>query len=230
MSTAELQSLHDAIRAEGPLVWLFTGDSITHGLTHTQGQRSYPEHLHELIRGDFGRVRDVVVNTAISGNRIADILADWRWRVDAWQPNIVSLMIGTNDCAVMPDAPVVEPAQFAESLAEFVDRVRAVPAIPILQTPPPLDDLHCPERSRFAEFAAAVRETAVRRDVILIDQLKWLSGFGYGEVPFGLLGDPIHPNAAGHAAMARQFAHVTGLEFPGSRVLALLDGVIAAAH
>ncbi|MBO8584206.1 SGNH/GDSL hydrolase family protein, partial [Staphylococcus aureus] len=71
-ATADLQRLTAALADPAPLNWLITGDSITHGLVHTQGGRSYPEHLHELIRGELARVRDIVINSAISGNRIAD--------------------------------------------------------------------------------------------------------------------------------------------------------------
>ena len=33
-----------------PITWLFVGDSITHGWRHTDGARSYVEHVNETLR------------------------------------------------------------------------------------------------------------------------------------------------------------------------------------
>ena len=84
---------------EVPLIWVFTGDSITHGAKHTHGYRSYPEIFAERIRWELGRTRDIVINTGISGNTTRVILNDLDWRISQFKPNVVSLMIGTNDCA-----------------------------------------------------------------------------------------------------------------------------------
>ncbi|MBO4545343.1 MAG: SGNH/GDSL hydrolase family protein, partial [Verrucomicrobia bacterium] len=32
-----------------PINWVFTGDSITHALVHTLGERSYAEHFEERV-------------------------------------------------------------------------------------------------------------------------------------------------------------------------------------
>jgi lysophospholipase L1-like esterase len=87
---------------------------------HTHGGRSYPEHLHELIRGELERVRDIVLNTAISGNRIVDLLDDWDRRVASWQPDVVTLMIGTNDASDGGPRETISAAEYAASLRDFV--------------------------------------------------------------------------------------------------------------
>ena len=51
-----------------PLTWVSTGDSITHGASHTLGWRSYPEHLAERIRWEMRRGRDMGINTGGSGD------------------------------------------------------------------------------------------------------------------------------------------------------------------
>ncbi len=71
--------------ARPPLTWVLTGDSITHGLVHTQGGRTYAEHLHEIVRGELGRVHDALIDTAISGWRIVQILDDFDRRVATWR-------------------------------------------------------------------------------------------------------------------------------------------------
>lgn len=231
-AAADLRRLAALLAGTDPLNWVITGDSITHGLVHTQGGRSYAEHLHELIRGELGRTRDAVINTAISGHRMPDILGDFDRRVESWRPDVVTLMIGTNDMSTLPDSPFVAPAEFAASLRDFVARVRALGAIPVLQTPPSIDTPNAPGRERIAEFADAVREVAASDDVILVDQNARFTDLGDGGVPWGLMNDPFHPNAAGHAALALELATTLRIQpqaDPG-RTLPLLEARVRAAR
>lgn len=231
-AVTDLRRLADALAGSDPLNWVITGDSITHGLVHTQGGRSYAEHLHELIRGELGRTRDAVINTAISGHRLPDILGDFERRVSSWTPAVVTLMIGTNDLSTLPDSPRVEPEEFAASLRDLVSRVRGIGAIVVLQTPPSIDTPNAPGRERLVEFADAVREVAVSEDVILVDQHARFTELGNGRVPWGLMNDPFHPNAAGHAALALELANVLDLcpQPPSDRTLPLLEALVTAAR
>lgn len=231
-AASDLRRLRDALAGTDPLNWVITGDSITHGLVHTQGGRSYAEHLHELIRGELGRTRDAVINTAISGHRITDILGDWDRRIASWTPDVVTLMIGTNDMATGPGQVTVEPAEFAASLREFVTRARSAGTIVVLQTPPSIDIPNAPGRERIIAFADAVREVATSEDVILVDQHARFTELGNGGVPWGMMNDPFHPNAAGHAALALELANALDIcPQPGNdRVLPLLEARVAAAR
>src|SRR5690606_6142179 len=69
------------LKDKKPLNWLFTGDSITQGAKHTHGYRSYPDIFAERIRWELGRVRDIIINTGISGNTTQTIIDDFDWRV-----------------------------------------------------------------------------------------------------------------------------------------------------
>ncbi|MGO4680826.1 SGNH/GDSL hydrolase family protein [Microbacterium sp. 2MCAF23] len=228
--TADADVLARALASDAPLTWVLTGDSITHGLVHTQGGRTYAEHLHEIVRGELGRVRDAVIDTAISGWRIVQLLEDFDRRVATWRPQLVTVMIGTNDCSDAGAFPVITPAPFAESLTVFVRRVRELGAIPVLQTPPVVDVPNAPERSRIAAFAQAVRDVAAAEETILVDQFARFAELGNGEVPWGLMNDPFHPNATGHKALALELAEALGLDPTGSRVLPKLRADIAAGR
>src|SRR5690606_33655925 len=98
-SDSDLDLLKQLLDRKEANIWLFTGDSITHGAKHTHGYRSYPEVFQERIRWEIGRVRDVVINTGISGHAAENILSDFEWRISQFNPDVVSVMIGTNDCA-----------------------------------------------------------------------------------------------------------------------------------
>ncbi|WP_435748674.1 SGNH/GDSL hydrolase family protein [Microbacterium sp. PMB16] len=231
-AASDLRRIADALVGADPLNWVITGDSITHGIVHTHGGRSYAEHLHEIIRGELERTRDILINSAISGHRLTDILGDWDRRITSWNPDIVTLMIGTNDLSTADEATVVSSAEYAASLREFVARVRALGAVPVLQTPPSIDVIHAPERARIDEFADAVREVAASEDVILVDQLARFTELGNGGVPWGMMGDAFHPNAAGHAALALELATVLGIRPQPlrSRTLPLLEARVASAR
>lgn len=221
--------LHTALESGEPLTWVLTGDSITHGLLHTQGERNYVDHLHELIRGDMGRVQDVVINTGISGWRTTQLLADFDRRVAAWKPDVVGLMIGTNDCSTAGVHPVISAQEFGVSITDFVQRVHALGAVPVLQTQPAIDVTRAPERARIAEFAQAIRDVSEAQGTILVDQFARFTELGGGDLPHALLNDPFHPGAAGHAVLALEIARVLGLQ-ARSGADRVLPGLISRAH
>lgn len=228
--TTDLDRLRTLLDSGSPLNWVFTGDSITHGLAHTHGARNYVDHLHELIRGDLGRVQDITINTAISGWRAAMLLDDFARRVVTWQPHIVTLMIGTNDCSDEGVFEIIDPDTFAASVGEFVTRARDIGAIPVLITPPTVDAAHAPERARIADFADATRAVATAHSTILIDVYARFDKAGSGRrshLAWGLLNDPFHPNAAGHAEIALALAEGLGLANEPTRTLTHLRAAAA---
>ena len=88
---------HLSSPGDKPWCWLFYGDSITHGAKHTHGWRDFTEIFAERLRWEMSLRQDVVINTGISGNSTVDLLNDYDWRVRHWQPNVVFILIGTND-------------------------------------------------------------------------------------------------------------------------------------
>lgn len=232
--TADLARIQSLLGDETPLTWVFTGDSITHGLLHTRGARAYVEHLHELIRGDLARVQDAVINTAISGWRIVQLLDDFDRRVATWRPQIVTLMVGTNDCSTGGIFPIIEPDAFAASITAFVTKVREIGAIPVLMTQPTIDVANAPERARIADFAQAIRDVAAAEQTVLVDQFARFAEHGLdkrGGVAWGLMDDPFHPGPAGHALLALEYARTIGLQPPAetNRVLVDLAARVAIA-
>jgi len=49
----DLERIHEILRDSKPYIWVFTGDSITHGAKHTAGQRSYSEIFEERLRWEM---------------------------------------------------------------------------------------------------------------------------------------------------------------------------------
>jgi acyl-CoA thioesterase-1 len=198
-SSAELERIKGLLAQKDPNTWLFTGDSITHGAKHTHGSRSYPEIFAERIRWELKRVRDMVINTGISGNATSNILGDFDWRVTQFKPAVVSLMIGTNDCA-RKDLTV---DIFEQNLTTIVGKIRDLGAIPILHTPNPIIIQKAPERKTLPDYIPIIRRVAETKQVILADNYSHWQTTTDIDVNREWLNDPLHPGARGHQEIAR---------------------------
>ncbi|MBZ4191392.1 SGNH/GDSL hydrolase family protein [Niabella sp. 3A5MI-3] len=191
------------LKAGTPNKWLFTGDSITQGAKHTHGMRSYVEIFSERIRWELGRVRDAVINTAVSGNTSRDLIEDIEWRLLQYKPQAVFIMLGTNDAVVQKDVPV---ELFQRNIRTLVERVRGINAVPVLLSPNPIVEAKAPERAALRNYIQALRETAGSASVTLVDVWdKWnteLAKKYKGLQEDQLLNDPLHPNGRGHREIA----------------------------
>lgn len=184
-----------------PLTWVFTGDSVTQGAKWVGEYRPYPEIVEERVRWELGRVRDLFVNSAVSGAVSKDLLADFDWRVLRFHPDVVSIMIGMNDCG----SGWAGRERFAQNLHELIQRVRAAGAIPILNGTNPIDILNPQSKTRkdLPAYNDLIRKVAAWDHVIEVDNWKhWMIEKPTPEALRAWLANPIHPNAAGH----RQFA------------------------
>jgi lysophospholipase L1-like esterase len=127
------------------------GDSITKGRVWLEGLRpkitrdNYPSLLARLLPGAE------VVNAGLTNDTSAGMLARFETDVAPRHPDVVVLECGGNDCnfrwdevAANPGAPhlpVVPEAQFVANLRALIGRVRALGAVPVLATIPPLDSV-----------------------------------------------------------------------------------------
>lgn len=200
---SDLDDLKHLLNRKEANIWLFTGDSITHGAKHTHGYRSYPEVFQERIRWEIGRVRDVVINTGISGHAAENILSDFDWRISQFNPDVVSVMIGTNDCA----RTGMTPGQYRNHVSKLIARIRTNGAIPILHTPNVIILEKSPERKTLPEYIPVLRAIAEDEDVVLVDNYAYWQQTSRDQseeyVYKNWLNDPLHPNQAGHQEIAR---------------------------
>lgn len=187
------------------LKWLFTGDSITHGAKHTHGQRSFPEIFSERVRWEMGRMNDVVINTGISGNVASQIIEDFEWRVAQFNPSVIFLMIGTNDCSKKKN---ISTQAFELALNTFINKCKAINVIPVLLTPNLIELEKSDERAALPEYVATIKAVCKKNNLIVVDNwLYWKETNDNSEqkntVYKSWLNDPIHPNGIGHQEIAR---------------------------
>lgn len=200
---SDQERIKGLLKQKNPLIWLFTGDSITQGAEHTHGYRSYPEIFAERIRYEMGRFRDIVINTGISGNTTQNILDDFDWRIGQFKPVVVSLMIGTNDCSKKE----INQDVFEQKLDSLLAQIRGSGAIPILQTPNIIIKEKAPERAKLFEYITILQSLAKKRKVILVDNYNYWENILKNHPEINVykkwLNDPLHPNGTGHQEIAR---------------------------
>ena len=185
-----------------PINWLFTGDSITHAIVHTLGERSYAEHFEERIRGEFWRPRDVVIKTGISGDTTDGILRDFDRRVAEFKPQVVSVMIGMNDARRGPD----KKNEFRQNLTSLIKRIRDIGAVPILNSLNMIQLEKVPIQAETEAYSDIVKEIAQEQGVIVVDHWSWWkANCTTPEILNEWLNDPIHPNGLGHRHFAIEF-------------------------
>lgn len=193
--------------------WVFLGDSITQGVHHTHGERSWVEIAHEQIRWVEGRLLDSVINSGMSGWTAADVLPEFDHLVGRFSPTIVSIALGTNDAVTEDGAPRATPEEFSAQLSELVARCEQLGARVVVHTPALLADSARPGRPHLPAYSRAVREVAHRLTVVLVDhEAHWQANFGEQE-PVAWLDDPVHPNARGHLEMANLFLRAVGMSY-----------------
>ena len=206
-SQAARSRLVTALTEHAPLTWVLAGDSITQGVYHTHGARSWAEHLHERVRFELGRPRDILINTGIAGWTAPQVLEDFDHLVARFEPDVVSLALGMND-SLGGDAGL---ATFADTLGELARRSLELDSVVILHPPNAIGRGAWTTREGVAAYAAVVRDLAAELGAILVDHhAHWLATYGESD-PNPWLDEPVHPNAAGHRAMAQTVFAALGL-------------------
>ena len=199
------------------------GDSITLGVRADGSLREEETWRVVLAKrlNAAGADRWEIINAGIGGNTTADGLKRFEADALAKKPNIVTLMFGVNDAAMLsfPDfKPIPRPrvalAQYRKNLVEMIGRARKAGARVILMTPCPMGNKYFnrhlePYKSHdknyvLRSYAQAAREIASQLNVELVDVWTRFLQEGMNE----LLPDGVHPNARGHEVIASMLFHV----------------------
>ena len=209
-------SLAEAIRdkvqnTEDSLTWLFMGDSITHGAAHTHGYDSIAQIFEKYLKEDLGRADDIVVNTAVSGATADRTFDNIEQRMTKYQPDIVSVMLGTNDTI---------NAAYQAKLESIVTAIRETnpDALIIFRSPTPAKgSAYAAKLSGPNGSVALMKATAEQDgDILFVDQYTdWnaeITAYPYLFDSAYYFGDSnIHPGAAGQLRMFQQFIRACGL-------------------
>ena len=173
------------------------GDSITAGYAVRRG---FPSFLLESLRQRFLDSKIEMINSGICGDTSQDGLGRLDWAVLSYEPDLVTINFGINDCVL-----VLSLEEFEMNLVEMVRRIRAGPDSEILLlSSQPLESP--PYDQRVLDYYQTVETVAKEMNVGFVDVYgAWMKRVRVG-MPLDSLILPglDHPNEAGYRIIAEE--------------------------
>lgn len=173
------------------------GDSITAGYAVRRG---FPSFLLESLRQRFPDSKIEMINSGISGDTSQDGLGRLDWAVLSYEPDLVTINFGINDCVLG-----LSREEFEMNLVEMVRRIRAGPDSEILLlSSQPLESP--PYDQRVLDYYQTVETVAKEMNVGFVDVYgAWMKRVRVG-MPLDSLILPglDHPNEAGYRIIAEE--------------------------
>jgi len=173
------------------------GDSITAGYAVRRG---FPSFLLESLRQRFPDSKIEMINSGISGDTSQDGLSRLDWAVLSYEPDLVTINFGINDCVLG-----LSLEEYEMNLVEMVRRIRAGPDSEILLlSSQPLESP--PYDQRVLDYYQTVERVAKEMNVGFVDVYgAWMKRVRVG-MPLDSLILPglDHPNEAGYRIIAEE--------------------------
>ncbi len=208
---------------------LFQGDSITDGgrwRNSTDPNHLFGQDYAYLLAARFGaRYPDrhlVFINRGVSGDRVEDLLRRWPQDTLALKPDVVSILVGVNDVLLaLQNHRHVSPQHFRATYDRLLaETVRELPGVKLVLGEPFIE----PGARTRGDWAEWKREIDALRQVV--DELG--AKYHAPVVPYQRvfdaacrrapvdtwIWDGVHPTAAGHELMAREWVRVVRAAWP----------------
>jgi acyl-CoA thioesterase I len=148
-----------------PVTWMFAGESAASAADLAQGRRNFTDHFSERIRGELGRMLDVVINTGSTGETCANLLKNIEWRVLRFHPEVVCILLGRNDA----ERGAAGREAFQNSLEQIVQIVRDSGAILVLHAPNRVDAGKAVHLTDLPSYVHILRDVAQGYNIPLVD-------------------------------------------------------------
>jgi len=175
---------------------LFYGDSLTDG-------SSYPDYVVNTLNREFPNAGFEILNSAVCGDTAADLKKRLKEDVIARKPDLVSICIGTNDCAGKRAV-----ADYEADLKFLVTEILKADAKALLMTPSHFGDRE--REARFQGYLGVIRKVAASHGLIVADaHAEFLKREKEGREMLGA--DGIHHGKHGFGGMARAVLDALGL-------------------
>lgn len=197
---------------------LFQGDSITDCGRSKENLSDlgagYPMITAALFGALHPDIKVEFINRGISGNRVKDLAARWGRDCIDLKPDIVSILIGVNDCWRRYDRNDPTSAeQFEEKYREILSAVKSeTPADIIILEPFVLP--YPEDRAKWREDIDPKIDAARRlarefaAEYIPLDGI--FNSYSVKKHPSFWAADGVHPTKSGHALIAKQWLCAAG--------------------
>jgi lysophospholipase L1-like esterase len=209
------------IETEKSLVILFQGDSITDG---NRGRSKDPNHIMghgyafsiaSRVGADFAASNHIFYNRGISGNKVTDLQK--RWQVDTLdiKPDVLSVLVGINDTAMLVSKPAVEDADidlFETTYRDILEQSKRqnsdtlfVLCLPFVFAVGKVKDNWDKYSGIAARLTERIKKLAVEFDAVVVD-FQGVFDKAARKAPIEYwIWDGIHPTVPGHELMAREW-------------------------
>jgi len=196
--------------AAAPVKIVALGDSITKGVrTGVAVEETFAARIQAALREQG--IAAEVTNVGIGGERTDQALVRLDKEVIAKEPQIVTIMYGTNDSYVDPGQrePRLTEQQYRDNLVQLVQRLRRAGIKPILMTEPRWSAAAKANGSgehpnlRLEKYVEQCRGVAKELEVPLVDHFAhWTKQEKAGQNLDAWTTDTCHPNPLGHKELA----------------------------
>ena len=173
------------------------GDSITAGFAVRRG---FPSFWKQMLQDKYPEAGVEMINSGISGDTTLDGLSRLDWAVLSYEPDLVTINFGINDCVLG-----LGLEEFEMNLVEMVQRIRAGPGseVLLLSSQP----LETPPYDRLVQdYYQAIERVAKEVDAGFVDVYgAWMRRVQQGTPLSSLILPGLdHPNEAGYRIIAEE--------------------------
>lgn len=193
---------------------LFQGDSITDGgrLNDTEGLGfGYAKMAASMYHARHPESQVTFLNRGISGNTVVDLTNRWESDCLLLRPNLVSIMIGINDCAGrFNDNNPMAVEVFEGHYRNLLKDLQVVDATVILMEPfvLPYPEDRILWRQDLDQKINVVRNLAREFGASLLSTDGLLQQASVYKPPIFWAADGVHPSGAGHALIAEAWLKI----------------------
>lgn len=205
-----------------PSVILFQGDSITDG---GRSRNDDPNHflghgyaylISSRLGAELAEKQPTFYNRGVSGDRASDLYARWNEDTFSLKPELISILIGVNDAwRIMNNERSGVTDRLGRAYRHLLEETREV--LPntglvliepfILKTGATVDKWDA-WQEKIGQYQRLVRELADEFDAVFVPLQDVLNQATEKAEASYWLWDGVHPTAAGHELIARQWLSV----------------------
>jgi lysophospholipase L1-like esterase len=175
--------------------------------------------IGSLLRATAGQVGLTVQNRGIAGDCAPELLSRWQRDCLDLRPDVLSILIGTNDAGRVAQHGAEAMASFTRSFdALLMQTTAALPSCRIVLMEPfalPVDAVASQRSARLPPIQAHIRAAAARTGAVFVPLQQAFDEVA-GAHPERWIYDGIHPTAAGQWLLAQRWLEVVaGIQLPG---------------
>lgn len=207
-------------------VILFQGDSITDcGRARDDGPGSQPGHgyvtlIASKLSYELAEANYQFINRGISGDRVSDLYARWNEDAISLKPKLLSILIGVNDVwRIMSRIPEGVTDRFERAYRHLLDETKEVlPDTRIVLIEPFILKVGATVdgwdewRARTDAYGETVRKLAEQYGAQFVPLQAAFDAATERAEPGYWLWDGVHPTAAGHELIAREWLQAVRVE------------------